>query len=304
MGWGWVLIWGVGWTLLWGLIGWGFIEGSFTRSKFTLGQVKGRIKIAMKEGYNSKRRKTEVWNDLLIGRKRFEVEADLSNLMMRGDEYTVYYEERTNRIVSLEFVSAAEKTSKDEKSSGAVDFEAESKKLRRQFEFTEADLMANQAGVLSEKQKARVMKEDKGGRTLGLIFGAALLVSGVLLGAPFLNWIKKMLQMPEPWLRILWGVLGLIFGLIVLAMAAGGIFLIGSQIFAKNEFKLVSIRGRANLIKGYGDRSSHVYYDLHINGHEFDGDGSLNKAIIQDAEYVVYYIEGVERIMSVELILE
>jgi len=33
---------------------------------------------------------------------------------------------------------------------GAIDFGAEAEKLRKHFEFTEADLMANQSGVLSE----------------------------------------------------------------------------------------------------------------------------------------------------------
>lgn len=41
------------------------------------------------------------------------------------------------------------------------DLKAESKKLRRHFEFTEADLMANQSGVLSEKQVKRVARSGR-----------------------------------------------------------------------------------------------------------------------------------------------
>ena len=302
MGWVWILIWGVGWTLLWGVIGWGFVEGSFTRSKFMLAQVKGRIKIAMKEGYSSKRRKTEIWSDLLVNRKRFEVETDLSNMMMRGDEYIIYYNKGTNRIVSLEFVSPAEKPLPDAERAGKVDFEAEARKLRKQFDFTEADLMANQSGALSEKQKERTAKEEMGGKALGLIIGAVLFLVGLAFGRLALDSMKTITQMPELWLKILWGSFSLIFVLFVLALIGGGAFLIVSQLIGKNQTKLLNIRGRANLIKGYGDRRSHVYYDLYINGHEFDGDGSMPKAIMQDAEYIVYYMEGAERIMSVELI--
>lgn len=301
MGLVWILIWGVGWTLLWGVIGWGFIEGSFTKQKFTLVQAKGPVKIAMKESYSLERRQTEVWNDLIIGRKKFEVETDLSKLMQRGDEYIAYYEKSLSKIVSLEFVSASEKQQQD-KERTIIDFDAEAKKLRKHFQFTEADLMANQSGMLSEKQEAHINKEEKGGKTLGMIFGAALLLGGGLLAIPVLNWMKQSIQMPELWLRILWGVFGGIAGLLMLAMIAGGIFLIVSQLMGKNKYKLLSIRGRANLIKGYGDRRSHVYYDLHINGHEFDGNDSTNKAIIQDAEYIVYYIEGTDEIMSIELV--
>lgn len=300
MGLGWILIWGIGWTLLWGVIGWGFIEGSFNRQKFNLVKVKGAVKIAMKESYSLERRKTEIWNDLTIGRKRFEVETDLNSIVQRGDEYIVYYEKGANTIVSLEFVSAAEKPSQAERTD--IDFEAEAKKLRKQFGFTEADLMANQRGMLSERQIAQIATNEKGGKTLGVIIGAILLLVGALLAKPIMNWMKQAVQMPELWLQTLWKVAGGIFGLFALAMVAGGVFLIVSQFIGKNNTKLLNIRGRANLVKGYGDRTTHAYYDLHINGHEFDGNSTTNKAIIQDAEYIVYYIEGVEEIMSIELV--
>src|SRR5258706_5735996 len=43
-----------------------------------------------------------------------------------------------------------------------MDFEAEAKKLRKYFKFTEDDLAINRTGVLSEKQKERI-REEVGG---------------------------------------------------------------------------------------------------------------------------------------------
>jgi len=73
----------------------------------------------------------------------------------------------------------------------------------------------------------------------------------------------------------------------------------------KTRDKLLTVRGKARLVKGTGrgsNRRSSVYHDLYINEQEFDGDGALDKVIVPGAEYVVYYIEGVNEIMSAELV--
>jgi hypothetical protein len=92
LGWGWIIVWGIAWTLIWGLLGWGFVEGSLDKSKFQLASVKGPIKIVKKEGYEPKQRSARVWNDLRVGKKRFEIKGDLTEVLQYGDEYTVYYE--------------------------------------------------------------------------------------------------------------------------------------------------------------------------------------------------------------------
>src|SRR5689334_10830932 len=56
-----------------------------------------------------------------------------------------------------------------------LDFEAEAKKLRKYFKFTEDDLVINRTGVLSEKQKERIRKEVGGLRSGLLIIGIVLL---------------------------------------------------------------------------------------------------------------------------------
>ena len=187
-----------------------------------------------------------------------------------------------------------------------VDFEAEAKKLRKHFQFTEADLMANQSGVLSEKQMKRISEEEKGGKKLGRIIGTALLVGAFAFTPLVLFWMSNLDKMKDIfWVWLIWGFFGLIFGLIVLAMAGWGIYLIVSQFMGKTQNKLLTIRGKARLVKGTSRGSNHrsfVYYDLYINEQEFDGDGALDKVIIQGAEYIVYYIEGVAEIVSIELV--
>jgi len=191
----------------------------------------------------------------------------------------------------------------DMEKTNAVDFEAEAKKLRKQFKFTEADLMANQNGVLSEKQMERIVKDEKGGKRLGFIIGGGLLVGSIAFTPLVLFWMSNLDKMKDilgVWL--LWGGAGLLFGLVVLGMAGAGIYLIVSQFMGKTQNKLVNVRGQARLVKGHTSRRYRVYYDLHINEQEFDGDDTMNKAIIPGAEYIVYYIEGVNVIMSAELV--
>jgi hypothetical protein len=306
IGWGWILGWGVGWTLLWGLIGWGFIEGSFSKRVLRLGQTKGRIKIALKEGaFDVKRHQSINWSDLVVGTKRFEVQTDLSQFITRGDEYIVYYEKGSNTIVSLEFVAAAGKLSPDPVRLRSVDMDTEAKKLQRHFNFTEADLMANQNGSLSERQTKISAQEEKGSRRIGVFIGAIMLLVVAFLIPSFINSMRTLLNMLQGDMlaaKFFWIFMQTVFGLFILALGGAGIFLIVSQFIGKADYKLKSVRGRANLIKGYSDRRSHAYYDLNIGGIQFDGDGTMQKAIIQDAEYIVYYLESVYRIMSVELV--
>ena len=304
MGWVWILIWGFGWTLLWGLLGWGFIEGSFTKRKYTMLKVKGRVKVGLKEGlFNFKLRKLILWSDLVVGNKRFEVKTDLNQLLNRGDEYIVYYEKGSNEILSLEFVSAAERLSPDAERLDNIDLEAEAKKLRKHFAFTEADLMSNQNGMLSEKQIQRNKKEERGGRGLGIFFGAFLLLFAALFLPMLVNAIKTMYQFLDIlWVNILFISVLSVVGLIFVGIGGAGIFLIVSQFIGSSNYELKSVRGHANLIRGYVDRSSHVYYDLNVGGVQFDGDSGMPKAIIQDAEYIVYYLDKIYRVMSVELV--
>ena len=199
----------------------------------------------------------------------------------------------------------------DMENEGVIDFESEAKKLRRHFAFTEADLMANQSGVLSEKQKQRFAKEERGGKWLGLLIGGTMLVASIgltpvlfLFNPGNFDFIK---DVPGIWpIFLLIGGAGVLFALVLLAVASGGIFLIVSQLMGRTK-ALLNVRGEARLEKGIArgsNKRSSVYYDLHINDQAFDGDGTIDKAIIRGAEYIVYYIEGINEIMSVELVTD
>jgi hypothetical protein len=185
----------------------------------------------------------------------------------------------------------------------AINLQAEAKKLRRHFQFTEADLAENRKGVLSEKQRERLRKNERGGQVVGALFGLLLLVfAGVF--AAFLPTLFRPASsyggMVAVW--VVFVGLGVILGLLGLALAGGGLFLIVSQFLKSKKLALVSVRGRARLQKWSGKRTSQDSYSLYIDELEFDGTHSMPNAIIEGAEYIVYYLDGVDEIQSVELV--
>ena len=304
-GWFWILGWGFGWTLIWGLLGWGFIEGSLDRPKFQLGIVQGPIRIGTKEGYDSKQHKAVVWNDLRVGKKRFEIQTDLTAVLNFGDEYIVYYEKSEGKIVALEFVSSAHKEELERSVMSSVDYQEQAKKLQRHFGFDEVDLMANQNGYLSEKQKKTVNEYSRGGRGIAWFLGSALLIGAVAMAKPTFGWMSGVRGISNYIEKGFTIGSGLFMWAIFLFLSIAGIILIVVGFTSMPQYELQSIRGRANLVRGStGGRHSSVYYDLNISGKEFDGDGSLNKIIIQDAEYIVYYTAGAQQIVSIELVAD
>lgn len=190
-------------------------------------------------------------------------------------------------------------------SPSTTDSETEAKKLRRHFKFTNDDLEENRRGVLSKKQIKRIAYYERGGKIAFSLIGVLLLVFPIGFANTLISEISRTYQneflfKSAVWV---WGVeitISVIFGLFLLAIGVAGVFLIVSQFLKIKPYKLVSIRGLARLEKGHGNRFSHVYYDLHINNQQFDGDSTLNKVIVQGAEYIVYYLESNAEIMSIE----
>ncbi len=183
-----------------------------------------------------------------------------------------------------------------------AEWEAEAKKLRRHFKFTDEDLGMNQRGQLSEKQKQRMEKYDLGGRKLGIFIGGMLLLFGLLMGGfdysmytsfntPFFNQNGV-----SPFTTGTAGCLGFF----ALLLAGAGAFVVVSQFIKHRPFKVLSVRGPARLESGTVGSARHVYYDLYINDQEFDGDGSMPNVIQEGAEYIVYYLNTTEEILSVE----
>ena len=186
-----------------------------------------------------------------------------------------------------------------------TDNEIEEKKLRRHFKFTNDDLEENRRGILSKKQIKRIAYYERGGKIIFSIIGVLLLIfpigfSKMIISGIITTYQNEVLFESAVWAWGLFIAILVIFGLFLLAIGVAGVFLIISQLLKVKPYKLVSIRGHARLEKGHGNRFSHVYYDLHINNQQFDGNGTLNKVIVQGAEYIVYYLENNTEIMSIE----
>ena len=171
-----------------------------------------------------------------------------------------------------------------------VDFEAEAKKLRKYFRFTEDDLAINRTGILSEKQKERIRKEVGGLRGGLLVIGIILLV--VTIVGVFGFDIKFFGIFPA----LIWGI---VWGL-------PAVLCIVLSISSTPQFTLLSVRGSARFEQGTTSSRRHsgsVYYDLYINDEEFDGDGDhFPRTMIAGAEYIVYYTKGSQQIVSAELV--
>ena len=66
----------------------------------------------------------------------------------------------------------------------------EDQKLKDFFEFDEFDLQANRMGQFTEKQKARLAKDNKYGNVVGLIIGGILTLIGLGSGYFAINSLK------------------------------------------------------------------------------------------------------------------
>lgn len=175
------------------------------------------------------------------------------------------------------------------------------------FKFDPGDLEANRNGRFTDKQKARLSQEAKTSKTWGIIIGGVLLLIGLggLAGA-----IAAGIATPDWGFRIGFG-LG--FGCIWPVVWGGLGWVILRSSFSKKEFKLAKVQGRVNIIKaertshhtdsdGHSHTSHYYVYELHVGGQSFDVQGNLADIIMQGDEYVFYYIDGSDEIMSAELV--
>jgi hypothetical protein len=178
----------------------------------------------------------------------------------------------------------------DTEKTNAIDLEAEAKKLKKYFKFTEDDLAVNRTGMLSERQKQQIRNEAGSLWIWLLVIGIILL--GVTVYGLFGFDIKFFGIFPALIWGIVWGTLSVFF--IVLSISS------------TPQFKLLNVSGPARFEQGETSHRHHsgsVYYDLYINDEEFDGDGDhFPKTMIAGAEYIVYYTKGSQQIVSAELV--
>ncbi len=169
------------------------------------------------------------------------------------------------------------------------------------FKFDQADLNANENGQFTEKQKARIFKEDKSDRKWSRIGGIVLLFIGAIgLGGAIVGWIAD-----SDWgFRIGFGIgFGVIWPLIWGGIGAALI----KNSFSKHQFKLTKVQGRVNIVWRESYSSEHhttsVFHELHIGGKEFSVNEDLADVMVQGDEYILYYIDDSDEILSAELLL-
>jgi hypothetical protein len=165
------------------------------------------------------------------------------------------------------------------------------------FKFDQTDLEANRNGRFTEKQRQRLVQEDKSNRTWSRVGGLGLLLIAAIgfFGAVFA------VIMDDDWgFRIGFG-LG--FGCIWPLIWGGLGYALISSSFAKHQFVLARVQGRVNIIRteSHGsDHTTHINYELHIGGQEFNVQSSLADVLMQGDEYILYYIADSDEILSAE----
>ena len=94
------------WPLIWGGLGYMILSSSFGRHEFVLAKVQGRVNIVREESYSSSSHSTRITHELHIGGKEFNVESNIADVLMQGDEYILYYITNSDKIMSAEWISS------------------------------------------------------------------------------------------------------------------------------------------------------------------------------------------------------
>lgn len=168
------------------------------------------------------------------------------------------------------------------------------------FKFDLSDLHANEQGQFTDKQRARLIQEDKSNRTWSLVGGSGLMLIALIgLGGAIL----AVTQDSDLGFRIGFG-LG--FGC-VWPLIWGGIgFVVIRNALSKHDIKLARVQGQVNIVsrESYNSQShtTSTYHELHIGGQDFDVDEDLADVMMQGDEYILYYVDGSSEILSAELV--
>ena len=173
-------------------------------------------------------------------------------------------------------------------------------KLMDYFKFDEEDLLANRNGQVTERQKARMIKDSKSAGIFGNPFALLFLFIG-LIG--FIIAIAAGIADPDWTFRI---VFGLGFGCIW-PLAWGGIgvrSLLGSSSSNNHQFTIAKVQGAAGI-----DRRQ-IYdgsweYALVVGGKRFSAEAGLAEAMTLGAQYVIYYYirDNLDALVSTKNIL-
>jgi hypothetical protein len=186
--------------------------------------------------------------------------------------------------------------------------------LREYFKFDEADLAANRNGALTEKQKQKLIQDNKSSKTwgVGCGIGALVLFLGIASIFPIVFIPMGLHSMQE---GDMGGAIGSFIAAGVWALVWGGIG-IGAAVFGlksgtedRSKVVLKKVAGPINLVgveKRSGGEHPHTYIDheLHIGQEEFDVDEDVAGFMMQGDPYAFYFIENLDgtgkNVMSAE----
>ena len=170
----------------------------------------------------------------------------------------------------------------------------EERKLEDYFKFDEFDLEANRNGRFSEKQRTRLIENDKkiqrkwGWRSIPLFLIAGVGPVAALSAGDFFGWGWKIMW-GCVWTGI-WGGIGMVMLL--------------SYLSKPKALVLANATGKVNIVRDRTYSSStHSHSDsleLHIGQHSFDADDDLAGIMMQGDEYNVYYERDWNEIVSAE----
>jgi flagellar motor component MotA len=65
-------------------------------------KVEGKVNIIKEESYSGTTKRWGDYYELHIGKKTFDIESDLADIMAQGDKFAIYYIEKSNDIMSVE----------------------------------------------------------------------------------------------------------------------------------------------------------------------------------------------------------
>ncbi|MCB9134531.1 MAG: hypothetical protein H6636_03835 [Anaerolineales bacterium] len=182
--------------------------------------------------------------------------------------------------------------------------------LMNLFKFDEADLALNRRGQLSEKQRARLAKEEAGRKGCASISGAGLLVVG-LIGIPIaIVYYQAMHTLSMGGTLMFSGAFGCIWPLIW-----GGIGIVTlRRAFVQLKVAVQKVEGPINIVKSIRESydsdshttSTYTVYQMFVAGRVFEVPASLGGYMMQGDEYAVYFADfqkvQAPEILSVEFL--
>ena len=163
------------------------------------------------------------------------------------------------------------------------------RRLRKFFQFSEDDLLANRRRQFSAGQMKRLNREAKAEKASArssaailFVIAAAGLAIGLTLGAIAPTLTSRIL---------IFSLMGALWP----AMWAGKGVKIIRAAHALQEPRLCEVNGQAQVI-----RQADGSHGVKVGEQEFDLEGNPSGVIMDGDEYTLYYVEGTEEILSVE----